>query len=193
MVSAFKQDDEKAAEWYRLAAERGDREAMFALAMFALSGRGGPKTARTRRSCSHRPPSSAMPPRPTTSPCSTSRASCSRRISGAPPNCCGMRGRRATRKRNTRWQPSTRKAAACTKDVREAARLLGAAALADNLDAEVEYSASRCSTAPASPRTKTAPRRFCQGGPARQPDRAEPAGLRVCERPRRAGRSGRRR
>src|SRR6185295_18547506 len=36
------QDDNKAAEWYRLAAERGDREAMFALAMFRMGGRGGP-------------------------------------------------------------------------------------------------------------------------------------------------------
>jgi TPR repeat protein len=35
------QDDNKAAEWYRIAAERGDREAMFALAMFRMSGRGG--------------------------------------------------------------------------------------------------------------------------------------------------------
>jgi TPR repeat protein len=35
------QDDNKAAEWYGLAAERGDREAMFALAMFRMGGRGG--------------------------------------------------------------------------------------------------------------------------------------------------------
>src|SRR5260370_11281516 len=34
-------DDNKAAEWYRLAADRGDREAMFAPAMFRLSRRGG--------------------------------------------------------------------------------------------------------------------------------------------------------
>ena len=34
-------NDKKAAEWYRLGADRGDREAMFALAMFRLSGRGG--------------------------------------------------------------------------------------------------------------------------------------------------------
>ena len=32
-------DDKKAAEWYRLAADRGDREAMFALAMLHFSGR----------------------------------------------------------------------------------------------------------------------------------------------------------
>jgi TPR repeat protein len=36
-------DDKKAAEWYRLAAARGDREAMFALAMFRLVGRAGPR------------------------------------------------------------------------------------------------------------------------------------------------------
>ena len=35
-------DDKKALEWYRLAASRGDREAMFSLAMFRLTGRGGP-------------------------------------------------------------------------------------------------------------------------------------------------------
>ena len=36
-------DDKKADEWYRLAAARGDREAMFALAMFRLTGRAGPQ------------------------------------------------------------------------------------------------------------------------------------------------------
>jgi TPR repeat protein len=35
------QNDAKAEEWYRLAAARGDREAMFALAMFRLRGRAG--------------------------------------------------------------------------------------------------------------------------------------------------------
>jgi TPR repeat protein len=34
-------NDEKAAEWYKLAADRGDRDAMFALAMFRLQGRAG--------------------------------------------------------------------------------------------------------------------------------------------------------
>ena len=34
-------DDNKAAEWYRLAADRGDREAMFALGLFHLTGRTG--------------------------------------------------------------------------------------------------------------------------------------------------------
>ena len=34
-------DDKKAAEWYKFAADRGDREAMFALALFHLTGRAG--------------------------------------------------------------------------------------------------------------------------------------------------------
>ena len=35
-------DDKKAADWYKLAVARGDREAMFALSMFRMAGRGGP-------------------------------------------------------------------------------------------------------------------------------------------------------
>src|SRR6476619_1596307 len=34
-------DDAKAAQWYKLAADKGDRDAMFALAMFNFQGRGG--------------------------------------------------------------------------------------------------------------------------------------------------------
>src|SRR5580704_10990933 len=37
------QDDAKAAEWYKLAADRGDANATFALAMFRISGRAGPR------------------------------------------------------------------------------------------------------------------------------------------------------
>ncbi|MGH6711232.1 MAG: tetratricopeptide repeat protein, partial [Bradyrhizobium sp.] len=37
-----KRDYAKAAEWYQRAADGGDREGMFALAMMKLSGRGGP-------------------------------------------------------------------------------------------------------------------------------------------------------
>jgi TPR repeat protein len=37
------QDDRRAAEWYGLAAARGDSNAMFALAIFALNGRAGPR------------------------------------------------------------------------------------------------------------------------------------------------------
>jgi uncharacterized protein len=37
-----RRDDAKATDWYKLAAEHGDRDAMFALAMFRLQGRAGP-------------------------------------------------------------------------------------------------------------------------------------------------------
>ena len=37
-----KRDYGKAAEWYKRAADGGDREGMFALAMMRLAGRGGP-------------------------------------------------------------------------------------------------------------------------------------------------------
>jgi uncharacterized protein len=37
------EDDKKAAEWYQLAAARGDSNAIFALAMFNLQGRAGPR------------------------------------------------------------------------------------------------------------------------------------------------------
>src|SRR6516225_4231503 len=40
------QDDKKAAEWYKFAASRGDSNAMFALAMFSLNGRAGPREDR---------------------------------------------------------------------------------------------------------------------------------------------------
>jgi TPR repeat protein len=36
-------DDSKAAQWYKLAAGQGDRDAMFALAMFNIGGRAGPR------------------------------------------------------------------------------------------------------------------------------------------------------
>src|SRR5262249_57718586 len=36
-------NDVEASKWYKLAADRGDREAMFALAMFRIGGRGGPR------------------------------------------------------------------------------------------------------------------------------------------------------
>ena len=39
---AVANNDKIAADWYKLAAARGDREATFALAMFRMAGRGGP-------------------------------------------------------------------------------------------------------------------------------------------------------
>ena len=36
-------DDSKAAQWYKMAAAKGDRDAIFALAMFSFQGRAGPR------------------------------------------------------------------------------------------------------------------------------------------------------
>src|SRR6185437_78183 len=36
-------DDLKAAQWYKLAAAKGDRDAIFALAIFSFQGRAGPR------------------------------------------------------------------------------------------------------------------------------------------------------
>ena len=44
-----KRDYAKAADWYKRAADGGDREAMFALAMMRLDGRGGAGRPRGRR------------------------------------------------------------------------------------------------------------------------------------------------
>ena len=44
-----KRDYAKAIEWYKRASDAGDREAMFALAMLRLSGRGGPQRQRGSR------------------------------------------------------------------------------------------------------------------------------------------------
>ena len=71
-----------------------------------------PSTASRPPSCSPPPPSSGTFPPPTTSACSISRASCSRRISRARPNCSAAPRRPGIRKRNTRSPRSTRKAAA---------------------------------------------------------------------------------
>ena len=120
------QDDKKAAEWYKLAAARGDANAMFALAMFRHQGPRRPARPRRRApNGSPPPPSSATRSPPTISRCSTSRASCSRRISTAPPNCCASPRTPATRKRNMRSAPSTRRAAACRRTCTRRCELFG--------------------------------------------------------------------
>ena len=85
------QNDVKAADWYNLAADRGDREAMFAR------------------------PSSAICSRPTISRFSTWKANCFRRISRAPPSSCVPPRKPAFRRRNTRSARSKSRAAASRK------------------------------------------------------------------------------
>jgi TPR repeat protein len=132
-------NDQKAAEWYKLAAERGDREAMFALAMFRIGGRGGPKdrdeAARLLASAAKLGHAAAaydlallylegqLFPRDFKRAAELFRVAAE---AGSPEAqyalaICYKEGQ------------------GVTKDVREAARLLGAAALAWNTDAEIEY------------------------------------------------------
>ena len=130
-------NDKKAAEWYRLAADRGDREAMFALGVFHLSGRAG---AVNREQAAKLLAAAAK-----LGQLSAAydlgllylEASCSRRISRAPPSCSAAPRRPAIRRRNTRSR-STRTAVASPR-TNEAARLLAAAAAAQHVDAQVEY------------------------------------------------------
>ena len=134
------QNDTKAADWYKLAAARGDREAMFALAMFALC-RAAPARATATRAPngSPPPPSSAIPLAAydlallyiegQLFPQDFNRAA---ELFAPPPTP-------ATRKRNTRSAPSTRRAAACRRTCTRRCKLWAQAALADNADAEVEY------------------------------------------------------
>ena len=107
-------DDKKAAEWYRLAAERGDREAMFALAMFRMTGRGGPRDRHeAARTCSSEAAKlghvvaaydlALLYLEGQMFPQDFGRAA--ELIRSRPP-------RPATRRRNTRWRRSTRTAAA---------------------------------------------------------------------------------
>ena len=106
-------DDKKAAEWYKLAAARGDREAMFALSMFKMTGRGGPadrpeavrlltEAAKLGHVVARLRPRAALSRRPADSAGFQPR----RRID-AP-----GRPMPAIRRRNTRWPRSTRTAAA---------------------------------------------------------------------------------
>jgi TPR repeat protein len=112
----IKRDDAKAAEWYKQAADRGDREAMFALGMMRIAGRGGPANreegARLLASSAKLGKAARLP---TISACFISKARPSRRMSSAPPNCSVRPPMPAIPKRSTRLPPSTRKAAACRR------------------------------------------------------------------------------
>ena len=182
-------DDGKAAEWYKLAAERGDREAMFALAVFRMTGRGGPAIARKPPSCSPPPPSSDMWRPPTISACSISKASCSRRISRA-----AELFRAAADAGNPEAQYALatlyKEGRGVTKDVAEAARL-AAAATTDNIDAMVEYGIALFNGTGVTKDVAGRSHPAAQGRPQGQPDRAEPAGAHPDGRARHARRPGR--
>ena len=189
--SAFRNDDKKAAEWYRLAADRGDREAMFALAMFRMAGRGGPRDRDEAREAARRRGQARPQRRGLQSRAALSRGPDfpaglhpRRRVAAA-----GRRGRQpggAIRARHL-LQGGPRRAEG--PDARR--RGCSAPPRSPETPTPRSNTASRCSTAPASPRTKPPPAIIsAQGGPQGQPDRAEPAGADVRDRPRPAGRPG---
>jgi TPR repeat protein len=132
-------NDKKAAEWYRLAADRGDRDAMFALGMFSLGGRIGPanseqgtKLLAAAAKLGH--PAAAYDlgliylegrlfPQDFARAAELFRAGAQ---AGNPESQYAL----ATLYKEGRGVP---------KDLAEAARLMAAAALADLIDAQVEY------------------------------------------------------
>ena len=134
-----KRDYAKAAEWYQRAADGGDREGMFALAMMRLAGRGGPVN---REEAVKLLASSAKLGNPKaaynlallyldgqTLPQDLKRAAELLRVAadaGSPEAQYALA---------TFYKEGT----GVPKDIDKAVRLLQAASLADNVDAEVEY------------------------------------------------------
>ena len=120
-------DDSKAAQWYKLAAAHGDRDAMFALAMFNLEGRAGARNpdeaARLLAAAAKLGHAAAaydlglLYLQGQQFPQDFTRAA---ELFRRPPTP-------AIRKRNTRSPPCTRKAAACRRICNEATRLMGLA------------------------------------------------------------------
>ena len=146
-------DDSKAALWYKAAADRGDREAMFALAMFRITGRGGRPTAARAPSCSPPPPSSARPPRLQSRPALSRGPDLSAGHPSARPNCFARPPTPAIPKPSTRWRRSTRRAAASR---RTSPRPRGCCKRRRSPTTSTPRSnmPSRCSMAPACRRTK---------------------------------------
>ena len=153
-------DDKKAADWYKLAIDRGDREAMFALAMFRMTGRAGPPTARRARGSS--PGRQARPCRRGLQ----SRAALSRR----PDLPAGFHARRRTVAHRRRCRQSGSPVRAGDNLQGRPGRDEGPAAKPPACSAPRRSpttptprsnTASRCSTAPASPRTKPPPPTIC--------------------------------
>ena len=121
-----KRDYGKAIEWYKRAADLGDREAMFALAMLRICGRGGPRRPREARQTvgflrQARPAQGRLQ----SGAALYGRANACRRISSAPPNCCASPPTPAIRKRNMRWRPSTRRATALQRHRQGSAAVAG--------------------------------------------------------------------
>ena len=142
-------DDKKAAEWYQLAADRGDRGRC--LPSPPALRRPSPTLIASRGQCSPPPPSSAIS-RPPISAFSISRVSCFHRTSRAQPSCSAAPRKPEARGAQYALATLYKEGRGVPKDTVEAVRLLAMASLADNTDGNWNMP-SLCSTGRASPRT----------------------------------------
>jgi TPR repeat protein len=135
-----KRDYARAAEWYKRAAEAGDREGMFALAMLRLSGRGGGTANREEGARWLASAAKLGNPKAAynlallyldgqTFPQDVKRAAELLRVAADAGNPEAQYALATFYKEGTGVE----------KNIDKAVRLLQAAALADNVDAEVEY------------------------------------------------------
>ncbi len=135
-----KRDYVKADDWYKRAVDAGDREAIVRARDDAdrrprrpggqgCRGQAAGVVGQARRS----------PRRPIISRCSISTARPCRRTSSAPPSCCAWPPDAGSPEAQYALATFYKEGTGVPKDLEKAARLLQAASLADNVDAEVEY------------------------------------------------------
>jgi uncharacterized protein len=133
------EDDKKAAEWYELAAARGDSNAMFALAMFNLKGRAGP---RDRQKSAKLLADAAKLGHPIAA-YDLALLYIEGQLFPQDFNHAAELLRSAAQAGNPQAQYALgtlyKEGRGVPKDMHEAVRLFGLAALADQTDAEVEY------------------------------------------------------
>ena len=126
-------NEAKAAELYKRAADRGDREAMLQLGIMRYQRpRRKKRSWRRRRSFSPRPPSSARRRRPIISRCSTWKVRPSRRTSPAPPNSCALAAGAGNPEAQYALATLYKEGRGVEKNPREAARWLAAATAGGN-------------------------------------------------------------
>ena len=188
---AVPQDDKKADEWYRLAAARGDREAMFALAMFRLRGRAGP---RDRDAAAKWLAAAAKLGQPLAA-YNLALLYVEGQLFPQDFNRAAELLREAADAGSPEAQYALgtfyKQGRGVAKDPREAARLWALAALADNTDAEVEYAIALFNGDGVAKNEDRGGFLVPQGGAARQRHRAGSACAHPRRRPRRAEKSDR--
>jgi TPR repeat protein len=132
-------DDVKAAKWYKLAADRGDRDAMFALAIFHMARRGGLHD----RAESAKLLASAAKLGNAAAAYDLGLIYLEGQLYGQDFGRAAELFKMASREGNAEAHYALatlyKEGRGVERNPEEAVRLLGAAALADNIDAEVEY------------------------------------------------------